>query len=235
MSSMLVRWFAALLFAVFAFGARADQLDDTLAKFQQDKFSETAKAVSELAASGASNASAILDALGDGRLLVDTANHLLVYKTTSGDIVNARTNAKLSGVDASAFKTVRVNNGLRSAIDAALGSLTLANPDPAKRVAAADAVFKSRDAKALPAIEAALAKETDPTAKNALLQARAAILVGDNAAPVADRLAAIAALKTRADQDAESLLGETIDSATAPEVKAAAQSALTSVKTTLQL
>ena len=50
-----------------------------------------------------------------------------------------------------------------AAIDAAIGSLTLANPDPAKRVAAAEAVFKSRDAKALPAIEAALAKETDPT------------------------------------------------------------------------
>jgi urea transport system permease protein len=235
MSSTLVRWLAVLLFAVFALGARADQLDDTLARFQQDKFPETAKAVSELAVSGASNASAILDALGDGRLLVDTANHQLVYTTTSGDVINARTNEKLNGVDASSFKKVRVNNALRAAIEAAIGSLGLVNPDPGKRIEAADAVFKSRDAKALPAIDAALAKETNTAAKNALLQARAAILVGDNGAPVADRLAAVAALKIRADQDAESLLGETIDSSTAPEVKAAAQAALTSVKTTLQL
>jgi len=235
MPNMLLRWLTALVFALSAFAAHADSLDDTLARFQQDKFPETAKAIGELAASGASNASAILEALGDGRLLIDPANHLLLYKTASGDIVNARTNEKVAGVDASAFKKVRVNNGLRSAIDAAIGSLTLANPDPDKRVEAAEAVFKSRDAKALGAIDAALAKETNARAKDALLQAKGAIVVGDSAAAPADRLAAIAALKARGDQDAESLLGEVVNKGDNPEVKAAAQSALASVKTTLQL
>ena len=89
--------------AVFASRRRASTI--RWRSFQQDKFSETAKAISELAASGAPNASAILDALGDNRLLIDTgAHHLLVYKTTSGDIVNARTNEKLSGVDAERFQ-----------------------------------------------------------------------------------------------------------------------------------
>ena len=202
---------------------------------QQDKFPETAKAIGELAVSGANNASAILDALGDGRLLIDPANHLLLYKTASGDIINARTNEKLAGVDASSFKKVRVNNGLRAAIDAAIGSLTLANPDPQKRIEAAQAVFKSRDPKALPAITAALAKETNASARAALEQARAAILIGDAAASPADRLAAIAALKARGDQDAESLLGEVIDKTDNAEIKAAAESALSSVNTTLQL
>ena len=106
----------------------------------------------------------------------------LFYRTASGDIINAKTGEKLAGVDSSSFKKVRVNNALRSAIDAALGSLTLANPDPAKRAAAADAVFKSRDPKALRAIETALSKETDARAGDALRQARAAILVSDPSA-----------------------------------------------------
>ena len=120
MPNMLLRWLTALVFALSAFAAHADPLDDTLARFQQDKFPETAKAIGELATSGASNASTILEALGDGWLLIDPANHLLLYKTASGDIVNARTNEKVTGVDASAFKKVRVNNGLRSSIDAAI-------------------------------------------------------------------------------------------------------------------
>ena len=103
-------------------------------------------------------ATPILEALGDNRLLIDPVAHTLVYRTITGEIVNARTGEKVSGVNAAALKKVRVNNSLRSAIDAALGSLTLANPDPAKRVAAAEAVFKSRDPKALAAVASGAGK-----------------------------------------------------------------------------
>ena len=48
------------------------------------------------------------------------------------------------------LKQVRINNRLRRAIEAAIGGLTLLSPDPKKRLEAAQAVFKSRDA-ALPA------------------------------------------------------------------------------------
>ena len=44
------------------------------------------------------------------------------------------------------LKQVRINNRLRRAIEAALGGLTLLSPDPKKRLEAAQAVFKSRDA-----------------------------------------------------------------------------------------
>ena len=73
--------------------------------------------------------------------------------------------------NAAAFKKVRVNNALRSAIEGAMGSLTLANPDPEKRLAAAEDVFRTHDAKALPALQAQLAKENDPRVADAL-QAR---------------------------------------------------------------
>jgi urea transport system permease protein len=232
---MIVRLLAVIAFVCCATFARADPLDDTLAKFLEDKFPQTSAAVSELAASGSPNAAPILEALGDNRLLIDPVAHILVYRTVSGDIINARTGEKLSGVDASSFKKVRVNNPLRSAIGAAIGALTLASPDPYKRVEAADAVFKSRDSKALKAVEAALAKETDSRAAEALRQARAAILASDSSASTADRLAAIETLKARGDEDAQGLIDEVAAKTDSPEIKAAAASALASIKTRLQI
>ncbi len=214
--------------------ARADALDDTLAKFLDDKFPRTERAVGELAASGAPNAAAILEALGDNRLLIDTANHRVLYRTQAGDVVEAKSGQTLAGVDGASLKKVRINNALRSAIAAALGALTLANPDPAKRVAAADAVFKSRDVKALPALEAQLAKEKDARAADALRQARAAILTLDANAPATDRLAAIATLKDRGDEDAQGLI-EQVAGTSDPALKAAAQAALSSIQSRLAL
>jgi urea transport system permease protein len=232
---MFVRLLAILAFVCCATLARADALDDTLAKFLEDKFPQTAAAVAELAASGSPSAAPILEALGDNRLLIDPVGHILVYRTASGEVINARTGEKLTGVDASGFKKVRVNNPLRSAIAAALGALTLANPEPSKRVAAADAVFKSRDSKALKAVEAALAKETDPRAAEALRQARAAILASDTSAPTVDRVAAIETLKARGDEDAQGLIDEVAAKTDSPEIKAAAAAALASIKTRLAI
>ncbi len=231
----IARLFAILVFLCCASHARADALDDALAKFLDNKFARTEQAVGELAASGAANATAILEALGDDRLMIDPVGHVLVYRTIAGDVVNAKTSEKLAGVDVASFKKVRINNALRSAIEAALGALTLANPDPQERIAAAEAVFKSRDVKALPALEAQLAKETDASAAAALRQARAAILALDSSAPAADRLAAIAALAERGDQDAQGLLDQVAAKTDDAALKNAAQAGLASIKTRLAL
>ncbi|MGC2785795.1 MAG: urea ABC transporter permease subunit UrtB, partial [Roseiarcus sp.] len=189
-----------------AAAARADALDDTLARFLADKFPQSEKAVSELAAEAPPQAAAILDALGDNRLLIDPADHLVAYKTTAGAILNAKTGAPVEGVEPEAFKKVRVNNGLRNAIQGAMGSLTLASPDPEKRLKAAQDVFTTRDAKALPTLQAQLAKENDPRVTAALKLAQAAIFATSDSASVPDRLSAIATLKARGDQDAQSLI-----------------------------
>ena len=78
-----------------------------------------------------------------------------------GELLDAATGKPAADARRPTCKTVRVNNRLRRAIEAALGGLTLLSPDPAKRLEAAQAVFKSRDAGALPTLDAALAKETD--------------------------------------------------------------------------
>ena len=222
--------FACVLLAA---AARADALDDTLAKFLADKFPQTEKAIAELAAEAPPQAAAILDALGDNRLLFDAADHVVAYKTATGAIVNARTGQPIASADA--FKKVRVNNAIRSAIQGSLGSLTLANPDPQKRFAAAEDVFKTRDAKALPAVRAQLAKESDPSVADALRLAEAAIVASTEGGSVKDRLAAIETLKARGDQDAQSLLDQMLQKATDPEIKSAADSALSSIHTRLAM
>src|SRR5262249_42638027 len=96
---------------------------------------------------------------------------------------------------------------LRRAIEAALGGLTLLAPDPGKRMEAARAVLKSRDAAALPTLETAIGKETNPRVKAALTEARAAVVLYSADAKEADKLDAIAVIRARGDQEALALLG----------------------------
>ena len=76
---------------MFASAARADAVDDTLAKFLDDKFPQTEAAIGELAAEAPPRPRAILEALGDNRLLIDPADHLVAYKTAAGALLNAKT------------------------------------------------------------------------------------------------------------------------------------------------
>jgi urea transport system permease protein len=230
-----LRALGVVVFIAFAGGARADAVDDTLAKFLDDKFPQTAAAIGELAAEAPPQAAAILEALGDNRLLIDPADHLVAYKTAAGAILNAKTGEPVQGVDAAAFKKVRVNNALRSTIEGAMGSLTLANPDPEKRLAAAEDVFRTHNAKALPALQAQLGKESDPRVAAALKLAQASIFATSDSASPQDRLSAIATLKERGDQDAQSLIEGIAQKATDPAVKIAAASALSAIHTRLAL
>ena len=230
-----LRVLGVIALLAFAGAARADAVDDTLARFLGDKFPQTEAAVRELAAEAPPTAAAILEALGDNRLLIDPADHLVAYKTAAGAILNAKTGEPIAGVDPAAFKKVRVNNALRSAIEGAMGSLTLANPDPEKRLAAAEDVFRTHDAKALPALQAQLGKESDPRVLAALKLAQASIFATSDITSTQDRLAAIATLKERGDQDAQSLIDGIAQRATDPAVKGAAATALSAIHARLAL
>ena len=117
---------------------------------------------------------------------------------------------------------MRLNNRVRARLDAALGSLTLLGPDPAMRLEAAQAVFKSRDPAALPALDAALAKETDAPRPHGAGEPRgAAILLAKADAPEAERVAAVAMLAERGDEDSAAML-RSLPADTPERVKAAA-------------
>src|SRR5262249_23578317 len=126
------------------------------------------------------------------------------------------------------------NNRLRGIVQAALGSLTLMADDPGKRLEAAQAVFKSRDANALPALDRAIAKETDARVKQALIEARAAVILYLEGASESDKLDAITVIRQRGDQDALALLGG-LPASAPPAVTRAAADAIASIQNNLAI
>jgi urea transport system permease protein len=191
--------------------ARAQSLDAAMQRFAADSFSDTEAGVAAVVASGAPHAAAILEALADRRLLV-TPEKKVVYRDAAGKIFDAATGAEATGTG----EPVRLNNRLRGVVGAAIGSLTLMAPDPARRLQAANAIFRSRDATALPALDAALAKETDPKVKKAFAEAKAAIVLTSREASEADKVQAAQALSGRMTPDGLALLRQVTGEASGP-------------------
>ena len=211
--------------------ARAESLEEALSGFAADSYSQTEKAIEAVAASGHPRALLVITALQDGRLFVAAGSKKAYIKSESGALSDAATGASATE-NASELKPVRVNNRLRRAIDSALGGLTLLSPDAGKRFEAAQAVFHARDAAALPTLDLALAKETDPNVKRALSEARAAVILNMSGASEADQLQAIAVVRARADQDALGLLSGLPAPAT-PNVAGAAKDAVAAIQSNL--
>ena len=88
--------------------ARAD-LAGSLARFAADDFAETAVAIQEIAASGAPNAAAIIEALADRRLFVVPATKSVIYRNAAGKPVDAGTGNPMASESADP-QLVRVNN-----------------------------------------------------------------------------------------------------------------------------
>jgi urea transport system permease protein len=212
---------------------QAESLEDALAGFAKDSFSDTEAAIGASARSGDPRAAAVIEALQDGRLLAHPDSKKIYIKRKSGQIVDAASGQEAS-VAADELKPVRINNRLRRAIEGALGGLELFSPDAGRRLNAAQAVFKSRDETVLPALDAALAKETDPKVKTALAEARAAVQLNMSGASEDDKLAAVAVIRARADQDTMALLNG-LPSDTPPAVQKAAKDAIAAVENRLAL
>ncbi len=199
-------------------------------RFATETFNDIVGAVNGLAASGSPRAAAVIEALRDGRLVYRQSDRNVFIRRPDGSFLSAATGEPAA--DVGTTRPVRLNNNVRRAIEAAMGALTLMNPDPARRTAAAEAVFKSRDGTALPALEAAIGQERDARIKTLMEEARAAILVANAGAPEADRIAAIAIIQRRGDQDALAMLGSLPADAPAL-VREAAASAAAGIRRTL--
>jgi len=220
---------ACLVALLFAFGlmlaatnAHAATLDEALAKFTTDDFSDTSDGISAVAASGSPRAVAIIRALQDGRLMFSAEQKTVYVKDDSDKLFDAATGAPIAGDPPADLDSVRLNNRLRGAIDAVLGGLTLLSNNPATRYEAAQSVFKSREQSALPALETAIGKEQEPGIKRVLMQARAAVILYSDDADDQDKLAAVDVIRQRADQDALGLLSGLPSGTSAPVMKAAA-------------
>ena len=223
----------ALVFVVgFLFAgataAHAGAYEDALVGFTTDSFGDTADAIDALAASGDPRTGPLLEAIKDQRLLYSTEAKKVFIKDPSDKLTDAATGEPVASPP-SDIDTVRLNNRVRGMLDAALGSLTLMAKEPSRRFDAAQAVFKSRDSAALANIDKALEKETDPRVKKALAEARAAIILYSGDASAEDKIAAIAVIRDRGDQDALGLID-----GLPPDVPAAVRQAAASASTKIQ-
>jgi urea transport system permease protein len=219
---------AALLTA-----ARAGPYEDGLLRFTADSFDDTIEGINAVATSGNALAATVIGALQEGRLLFSAdSKRVFIREAPSDRLIDAATGEPVAGTAPSDLAPVRLNNRLRRIVEAALGGLTLMAPDPGKRFEAAQAVLKSKDANALPALEQAIAKESDAQVKQALIEARAAVVLYVDNAPDADKIDAIAVIRQRGDQDALALLGG-LPATASPAVKKAAADAIASIENSL--
>jgi urea transport system permease protein len=220
------------LIAALVTSARAGPYEDALLRFTADSFGETIEGINGVVASGNPLAATVVGALQEGRLLFSAQSKRVFIKDPSDRLIDAATGQPVAGSAPVDLAPVRLNNRLRGIVQAALGSLTLMAPDPAKRLEAARAVFKSRDANALPALDQAIAKETDARVKQALIEARAAVVLYLDSASEAEKIEAVAIIRQRGDQEALGLLSG-LPASASPAVKKAAADAIASIQNSL--
>ncbi|OSP56642.1 urea ABC transporter permease subunit UrtB [Pseudoruegeria sp. SK021] len=216
--------------------ATAQDFDALVASLPDGNFDDRAAVVGQIAASGDDRAVGLLEALSDGELQVLKSDGRLVIVTDVKGVdiaADALTGAEAGVVPRRGASAIRVNNSLRRTIGAAIGILTLSSPDPARRLTAAEAAFRAPDPDQLDLLQTAILDETDPRVSAALKSAIAATtLAGDST--VADKLAAIAILKTQANQAALGILTPLVAAPDA-QIAAAAADAVDQIERTQKL
>ncbi len=230
--TLLAAWIAILSFLLPA-GAQSSKLDAALGRLAADSFAETAAAIDEIAASGVSHAAVLLDALEQRRLGLDPSDKSVYFRDAGGKLYDAATGLPATKVPVD-LSMVRLNNRVRSAVQAALGGLDLLSPDTGKRRSAASAVLKSRDATVLPVLEIALKQEKDVGIRSIMEVARASIQLAAPNLGEAERLAAIDVLRQQGTQQALTAL-RSLPKDVSLEVSMAADRAVKSLEQSLAL
>lgn len=162
----LVLVWSALLLPLNAFAAsNAEQRLRTAALgLAKDDGMAVLVAVQEISQSGSERSAAVLRALRDQRLLVDSSGKLL--RIDGNTAVDPISGATLSV--AGATRTVQLTNAIRREVEGALARLELSSSETEKRLRAAVALAQSPDAEVVELIRPVLEKERDPEVRAAL-------------------------------------------------------------------
>ncbi len=192
-------------------------------------FSKSRKAIEALAQSGSDRAAPVLTAMRTKKLYYrkdDKKVFIIKKKGSKLELTDAVTGKSAGVAPKSEFKRIKANNRLRKLIGSVLGSLTLLDADPVKRMKAAEAIFKSRKpgSGTVKALDEAIKKETDASIKQAFVEAKASAILKISA-PEKDKLAAIEVIRQRGGQDAMGLLKATGANAAGVVAKAALKAA----------
>ena len=214
-------------------------LESDLQGLREKSYNAKGEAVEKIVAGGDERAVPILEAFLDGRLfLTDEDDRMVIGEDSEGGyrIFDALTGEALGEVGKRDVSKVRINNKLRQLVKGSLGALTLGSKDPAARRRAADAVFRSKQADMIPALEAAIAQEADASVKARLERALAATQLA-RSDDSATRVAALQRLAEFTDPDVRALAagvlvtdGEGKPLESDAEVRAAAEATLKAIE-----
>ncbi len=228
-----------LLLGILTPSAAVADLESDLQGLREDSYDAKGAAVERIVAGGDERAVPILAAFLDGRLFLSGAEDRLVIGEDSAGgyrISDALTGEALGEVGKRDVSKIKINNKLRQLVKGSLGALTLGSKDPGARIRAADAVFRSKPADMVPALEAAIEQESDSSVELRLRRALAATLL-TNSDDKNVRIAALQELSEFTDPQVRALASALLatDSEGKPaepdaEVRAAAEATLKAIE-----
>ena len=201
-----LRLILACCVALWAAAASAQSFDELVRQLPEGDFADRARVVVAIAATGDERALPLLEALVEGELAELKSNDAVVLLRSVGRddfATDALTGEDYGEVPSRGASKIKVNNQLRSTIRAAIGTITLKDPDPARRLSAAEAAFAAPDPAQAPALEAALQAEAEAKVRGALELALAATQIADQTVDTETKVAAIALL---ADEGGQSVM-----------------------------
>ncbi|OFX10367.1 MAG: urea ABC transporter permease subunit UrtB [Alphaproteobacteria bacterium RIFOXYD12_FULL_60_8] len=200
----------ALIAALFlAPPVLADDFADAVSGLNAEGYTEKGQAIDALAAIGDDRSIAVLGTLMEGNLFVRASDGRVLIGKESGSVylmTDPVTGEALDEAAEGAIEKIRINNKLRGQLKGVLGAMTLMSSDSAKRLSAADEVFKAGNPAILPILERALAREDVATVRVRLTRARAAIVL-EHGTETQVRVEAANILADFTDPDVVALLG----------------------------
>src|SRR5580704_14129466 len=226
---------ALLMFMAAVVPARAEDLAAMVAGLGGASFADKEKAVIALSKSGEPRVVPILQALLGDRLRKAPDGRVVIVEGVGGGakLTDAATGQPVADLAPDSLERVIVNNRLRGAIEAALGTLTLFSPDREARLGAAQDALRHPSADTVVLLQKALAAEQDPEIRTTMQRSLAAsqLFAGSKD----ERLAAIRALGTATDPQVKNLLDEFRYTANIdPELHKAAGEALAAIDSRLR-
>ena len=199
-AAFLLRAVLAVIAAAITTVAAAAVDPELLRQLAFGESEDKLKAIAVLA-NGDAEALALLQALRDGEVqTVGESRVLLVKDDAATDLA---TGERVTPVPDNRDDIV-INNRVRKGLETAIAAMMVSDPDRAVRLTAAKQLQDGADETALPAIERALGKETDPEVKDLLVLTRASIQLASS--NKATRLAAIRALAESGNPATKTLL-----------------------------
>lgn len=183
--------------------APADSTTDAYAGLASPDFDTMVGAVQAIAVSGDPRARAVLKALANNELYTwkyARPDHaLFIHDMESHAWLNARTGAKIQAPPFMNIRKVIANTMVTGAVATAMGVMDLADSSPARRRAAAEAIFESPSPDTLAIVSAALKREQDASVRATLAQAEAADALITPSTDDPTKLAAVKVIAARGD------------------------------------